>query len=212
MLSYPKISWGTKGDSTPESDLGAVIQDKHSQVDVEMLAEAADQDSVYEEALMNLKNRVPKDGVVLYDEKGGVVGTKIGKKDGMSAVEKETAAKDYYANVRTNVGFVSDSCPLYMTDCPDDYRFCLHGCYLMYVLLAWYSESANALLQGLLMVGILNGVAPAETFDPKAVTMNRTKAYLTFILAFTAITNMVVSCNVSPFKHNNADLRSVLAS
>ncbi|TFY80975.1 hypothetical protein EWM64_g3032 [Hericium alpestre] len=84
------ISWGTKEDSTPDSDLGAVIQDSHSLVDVEMLAEAADANELYEEALSNLKNRTPV-------RKGPK------NKGGMSAAEKEQAAKDYYASVRTNV-------------------------------------------------------------------------------------------------------------
>ncbi|KAA1473984.1 glycosyltransferase family 2 protein [Dentipellis sp. KUC8613] len=81
------ISWGTKEDTTVDSDLGAVIQDSHSQVDVEMLVEAADANELYEEALQNLKHRLPVN-------KGG---------NGTSAAEKEQAAKDYYASVRTNV-------------------------------------------------------------------------------------------------------------
>ncbi|KAG6899842.1 hypothetical protein C0993_006360, partial [Termitomyces sp. T159_Od127] len=36
------ISWGTKQDTGPDTDLGAVMQDSHSQVDLEMLTEAAD--------------------------------------------------------------------------------------------------------------------------------------------------------------------------
>ncbi|KAI0312347.1 glycosyltransferase family 2 protein [Amylostereum chailletii] len=88
MLTYrPQISWGTKEDSTPDTDLGAVIQDSHSQVDVEMLAEAADANALYEEAIQNLKHRTP---VI----RGG---------GGLSNAEKEQAAKDYYAGVRTNV-------------------------------------------------------------------------------------------------------------
>ena len=84
-----QISWGTKQDSTPSSDLGAVIQDSHSQVDVEMLTEAADVNSIYEESLSNLRDRVPID-----NPRG---------KGLPSIAEKEQAAKDYYANVRTNV-------------------------------------------------------------------------------------------------------------
>jgi len=83
------ISWGTKQDSTPSSDLGAVIQDSHSHVDVEMLTEAADVDSIYEESLSNLRDRVPIDNP---------------KAKGLPSIaEKEQTAKDYYANVRTNV-------------------------------------------------------------------------------------------------------------
>jgi chitin synthase len=58
-------------------------------VDVEMLTEAADVNSIYEESLSNLRDRVPID-----NPKG---------KGLPSIAEKEQAAKDYYANVRTNV-------------------------------------------------------------------------------------------------------------
>ncbi|KAJ3495480.1 hypothetical protein NLJ89_g10618 [Agrocybe chaxingu] len=83
------ISWGTKQDYMPESDLGAVIQDSQSHVDVEMLTEAADVNSIYEESLANLRDRVPVD-----NGKG---------KTPRSIAEREAAAKSYYANVRTNV-------------------------------------------------------------------------------------------------------------
>ncbi|RDB24703.1 Chitin synthase 3 [Hypsizygus marmoreus] len=83
------ISWGTKQDSVVEKDLGTVIQDSHSQVDVEVLAEAADMNGIYEEALTNLRTRKPV--------------VKGGGGAGQSNGEKEQAAKDYYANVRTNV-------------------------------------------------------------------------------------------------------------
>ncbi|KAG5639102.1 hypothetical protein H0H81_006691 [Sphagnurus paluster] len=84
------MSWGTKQDSTPDTDLGAVIQDSHSQVDVEMLTEAADVNNLYEEALTNLRTRKPA----------------VPKGSGAppTIAEKEQTAKDYYANVRTNVG------------------------------------------------------------------------------------------------------------
>jgi chitin synthase len=71
--------------------LGAVIQDSDSQVDVEMLTEAADVNSMYEDALFNLKNRKP------VPPKSDAV---------MNSLEKEQAAKDYYANVRTNVSIL----------------------------------------------------------------------------------------------------------
>ncbi|KAF8160662.1 chitin synthase-domain-containing protein [Crassisporium funariophilum] len=134
------ISWGTKQDSTPDSDLGAVVQDSHSQVDVEMLTEAADVNSIYEESLSNLRDRVPVDN---------------GKGKGLPSIaEKEMAAKDYYANVRTNV------------------------------LLAW------VLSNGVLLVAILGGMKETDAFG-RDVGMTRVKAYLIFILAFTAITNSV---------------------
>lgn len=86
---WRQISWGTKQDSIVESDLGAVIQDSNSLVDVEVPAEPADANDIYEEALDNLKNRKPP----------------APKKQSASVTnaEKEQAAKDYYANVRTNV-------------------------------------------------------------------------------------------------------------
>ncbi|KAI0066085.1 glycosyltransferase family 2 protein [Artomyces pyxidatus] len=81
------ISWGTKEDTTVDNDLGVVVQDVHMRVDVEMLAEAADANDLYEEAIQNLKHRTP-----VYRGNGTV-----------SEAEKEQAARDYYAGVRTNV-------------------------------------------------------------------------------------------------------------
>ncbi|KAJ7680268.1 glycosyltransferase family 2 protein [Mycena polygramma] len=133
------ISWGTKQDSIVEADLGAVVQDIHAQVDVEMATDKADMNNIYEEALSNLKNRKPA----------------FSQNTSMSNSEKDQAAKDYYANVRTNV------------------------------LLAW------VLSNGILLVGILGGGAqPTSTFDPNA-EINRTKAYLVFILFFTAMQNLI---------------------
>ncbi|KIK67113.1 glycosyltransferase family 2 protein [Collybiopsis luxurians FD-317 M1] len=81
------ISWGTKQDSV-EIDLGAVMPNGKSQVDVEMLSTAADVNEIYQEAIENLKQR-----------------KKVKKPTSSTnnAAEKEQAAKDYYANVRTNV-------------------------------------------------------------------------------------------------------------
>lgn len=87
-LLFLQISWGTKVDTIVETDLGAVVQDSHAEVDVEMFTEAADVNSLYEEALFNLKNRKPA------PTKGNGI---------LSNSEKEQNAKDYYANVRTNV-------------------------------------------------------------------------------------------------------------
>ncbi|KAG6840754.1 hypothetical protein C0991_004604 [Blastosporella zonata] len=137
------ISWGTKQDNGPDTDLGAVIQDSHSQVDLEMLTEAADVNQIYEEALTNLKTRKP----AVTKKAGGGAPT---------IAEREQAAKDYYANVRTNV------------------------------LLTW------VLSNGLLLVAILSGSSTSSTFNPDA-SASRTKSYLIFILAFTAITNIIVS-------------------
>ncbi|KAF5389469.1 hypothetical protein D9757_004290 [Collybiopsis confluens] len=80
------ISWGTKQDSV-EIDLGAVRPNEKSQVDVEMLSSAADVNEIYQEAIENLKGR-----------------KKVEKPSSPAnnAAGKEQAAKDYYANVRTN--------------------------------------------------------------------------------------------------------------
>lgn len=54
-----------------------------------MLTEVADVNGIYEESLANLRDRIPIDN---------------GKGKGLPSIaEKEQIAKDYYANVRTNV-------------------------------------------------------------------------------------------------------------
>ena len=68
------------------TDLGAVIQNSNSQVDLEVPADATDVNHMYEEALDNVRNRKP-----------------LPKAHGLSEAQKEELAKDYYANVRTNV-------------------------------------------------------------------------------------------------------------
>ncbi|KAJ3975763.1 glycosyltransferase family 2 protein [Lentinula raphanica] len=88
------ISWGTKQDSSVEIDLGAVMNNGKSQVDVEVLSTAADVNEIYQEAIQNLKQRKMKKVAV---------NTRRAKTPMLSAAEKEQAAKDYYANVRTNV-------------------------------------------------------------------------------------------------------------
>lgn len=55
-----------------------------------MLTEIADINSLYEESLSNLRDRVPIDNGK-------------SKKGPATIAEREHAAKDYYANVRTNV-------------------------------------------------------------------------------------------------------------
>ncbi|KAF8629158.1 hypothetical protein AX17_005743 [Amanita inopinata Kibby_2008] len=137
------ISWGTKQDSIPDSDLGAVIQNSESQVDVEMLSSPADVNSIYEESLENLRIR----NMVKVKEKKK-------REKVLTEAERELAAKDYYANVRTNV------------------------------LLTW------VLTNGLLLVAILGGSQTNNSFG-NADNVNRTKAYLVFILVFTAISNVV---------------------
>ena len=121
------------------TDLGAVIQNSNSQVDLEVPTDATDVNELYEEALDNVRNRKP-----------------LPKAHGLSDAQKEELAKDYYANVRTNV------------------------------LLAW------VLSNGLLLVAILGGGDAVSTFSVND-TFSRTKTYMTFILAFVAITSIIVS-------------------
>ncbi|KAI6040337.1 glycosyltransferase family 2 protein [Pisolithus marmoratus] len=155
------ISWGTKQDTVPDKDLGTAVQDSHSQVDIQMLAEAADANGIYEEALEGLRASKFADGGTskgpgAKDSKPGSSGNKKGrpKRKVMSEREREMAAMDYYADVRTNV------------------------------LLAW------VLSNGVLLLLILSGSSPSSTFASE-VGVSRTKGYLMFILAFAAITNCV---------------------
>ncbi|EPT04519.1 hypothetical protein FOMPIDRAFT_131809 [Fomitopsis schrenkii] len=131
------ISWGTKQDTEVESDLGAVIQNSNSQVDIEVV-DAAAVDDIYKEALENVKYKRPS--------------TKPNA--GTSLAEQEQAAKDYYANVRTNL------------------------------LLTWVLSNA------VLLLAILGGGDSVNTFTSQN-SFTRTKAYMTFILAFVAVTTIV---------------------
>lgn len=84
-----QISWGTKQDATPEIELGSVVQVSNFEVDVEVLQEENHPDVKYVEALTNVKMRKP------------IIPKGAGRSP--TIAEKEQAAKDYYANVRTNV-------------------------------------------------------------------------------------------------------------
>ncbi|KAI9510939.1 chitin synthase-domain-containing protein [Russula earlei] len=75
------ISWGTKGEDKVEMDLGAVIQDAQSRVDPTPMHSTTRRTN-------NLKYRAP----VIRPNDNRVL-----------PAEKEQAAKDYYASVRTNV-------------------------------------------------------------------------------------------------------------
>ena len=70
-----------------ETDLGTVHRTSNSQVDIEVSTDTADIDAIYDESLMNIKYKKPI----------------VKANNGLSIAEKEQAAKDYYANVRTNV-------------------------------------------------------------------------------------------------------------
>lgn len=80
------------------------MQDSHSQVDIKMLAEAADVNGIYEEALESLRAAKFSDAA----SAPGRAKTRQSAKEKatpkvVSEREKEQAAMDYYANVRTNV-------------------------------------------------------------------------------------------------------------
>lgn len=76
------------------------MQNSNSQVDVEVLADIADVNGMYEESLLNLKDRKPV----------------IRSSNHQSAAEKEQAARNYYAGVRTNVCYTHTRCPNSFTD------------------------------------------------------------------------------------------------
>ncbi|KAG8749705.1 hypothetical protein FRC12_013269 [Ceratobasidium sp. 428] len=137
------ISWGTKETGNEHLDLGAVQATPDNKVvEVEVNETSADRNSSYMDALHRLKIRKP-----LPTRKGG-----------STAAEKEQAAKDYYASVRTNV------------------------------LLAW------VLSNGMLAAAILSGGSPSSTFTQGMGdhgNINKTRAYMVFILAFVAIMNIV---------------------
>ena len=82
-----QISWGTKSDNDTHTDLGSVIQNSQSQVDLEIMTEPSDVNQMYDTTLSNLRERKPLPKPTM----------------GPSETEKEQQAKDYYANVRTNV-------------------------------------------------------------------------------------------------------------
>ncbi|GMM38702.1 chitin synthase [Saccharomycopsis crataegensis] len=83
------VSWGTKGENKPTTDLGRAIikTDKagHEVVEVEIPSEQLDIDSGYEEILFNLRSRRQ---------------TPRGIK---SLSEKEVPEEDYYRDIRTRV-------------------------------------------------------------------------------------------------------------
>ena len=75
---------GNKQGDTVKSDIGAATQDGHSQVDIEVLVDA---NKMYEDSIINLKTR-----------------KLVERRARKNTAEKEQAAKDYYASVKTNVG------------------------------------------------------------------------------------------------------------
>lgn len=79
------ISWGTKEQGTQETDLGSVVQNHKSQVDIEIFVSSAD--DAYLTSLDNIKKNTP-------------VKKPIAKP---SEAQDQQKARDYYANVRTNV-------------------------------------------------------------------------------------------------------------
>ena len=141
-----------------------------------MLAEAADVNGIYEEALDSLRTAKFADAANAGEgakANQGSRGKKVPKV--MSEREKEQATIDYYANVRTNV---------LLTWVLSNVSGTL-SCSRMVLTSIWHA-------QGVLLLLILSGTDASSTFSPDA-GMSRTKAYLMFILAFAAITNFVVS-------------------
>ena len=74
---------GNKQGDTVKSDLGAAIQNSHSQVDIEVLADAS---KMHEDSIVSLKARKP-----------------VEMRARRNTAEKEQAANYYYASMRTNV-------------------------------------------------------------------------------------------------------------
>ena len=74
-----------------DTDLGAVVQDKESQVDLEVIAEPSDVNRAYLEVLHNLRVRKP-----------------VAKPStGSNMAERVQKAKDYYASIREScLGYV----------------------------------------------------------------------------------------------------------
>lgn len=72
----------------PEDDLGVVPSSKAARnvIQVELPSEPQDNDSHYSEALENIRTKKP-----------------LQKYSGNDVAEQDAAAKDYYANIRTNV-------------------------------------------------------------------------------------------------------------
>lgn len=82
------VSWGTKQQDTEDNDLGVVSAQRNKDVvEVELQNEPVDVDEVYLESLYNIRTRKPVQ--------------RVGELD--LVAERMQEAKDYYANVRTNV-------------------------------------------------------------------------------------------------------------
>ena len=73
------------------------------------------------------------------------------------------------------------------------------------ILACFCSSVLIDFFQGLLLLGILEGAEPNGTFSQDA-TSSRTKIYLTFILSFTAITNIIVSGDLTSVSQTPNDI------
>ena len=127
-----------------------------------MPAEAADMNSIYEESLSNLRDRIPVDQT-------------IAKKGVASIAEKEQAAKIYYANVKTNLLLA----------------WVVSNVRVVIPVLQQRRGIVDDTFQGLLIFSILSGLHVQDAFGQDA-GLTKLKGYLVFILAFTAVTNCVV--------------------
>lgn len=79
------FSWGTKGDTTVNVDLGAVTSSGKGVVEITLPTAQADIDMAYDESLNNLRTRP----III--------------KGDSSADEKALRRQDYYSSVRSNV-------------------------------------------------------------------------------------------------------------
>jgi chitin synthase len=79
------FSWGTKGDTAVSKDLGSVVSTSKGTVEITLPTAQADIDTMYDEALNNLRTRPM---IIRGDA---------------SNEEKAARQMDYYKNIRTNV-------------------------------------------------------------------------------------------------------------
>lgn len=116
-------------------------------------------------------------------------------KTALTDSEIEQQAKDYYANVRTNVSLsrLSEWVEVNKTNLCKS-RYCFFGSYQMYVHNQTSSHTDRVSLpkpQGVLVTVVLNSGSPSTAFSENAGS-NAPRIYMTVILAFVAITNIIV--------------------
>ena len=177
-----------------EHDLGAVVQKEGSRIiNAEFPETMPDADTFYQQAISNLRKRnaPPEPKLQVKGNQAVSLNKKRTKPPNVSTAEKEQAAKDYYANVRTNVSestilLISSRLSYVGFARMDDFE-CKLG-----ILSQWIAVRLTIVGQVLLIVLILKGAEPSGTFD-KGASVDRTKGYLIFILVFTTLSNLIVS-------------------